>query len=185
MNLSAAADEQTTSNVRERLLLTDRNGLERRFTQAVTAHRDAMFRLARSMLRHDWDAEDAVSDALEKAWVAVGKLRSWDSVRPWLLRITYRCCLTVQSRRQRELPRMPDALEALAGGQPDEIPMWMYLEQLPEKARVVMHLRHAEGLPIDDIARVLRLPRGTVSARLSRAHKALADMLRKEDEPDG
>lgn len=154
--------------------------LEQAFTQAILAHRDAMFRLARNVLRNSWEAEDAVSDAIEQAWRAAGKLRNWDSVRPWLMRITYRCSL-MRLRKARETPQEPQVVEALLGSAPEQTPMWMYLEQLPEKSRVVLHLRHAEGLPIDEIARVLRLPRGTVSARLSRAHKALADLLRKEE----
>jgi len=154
--------------------------LEQAFTQAILAHRDAMFRLARNVLRNSWEAEDAVSDAIEQAWRAAGKLRNWDSVRPWLMRITYRCSLT-RLRKARETPQEPQVMEALLGSAPEQTPMWMYLEQLPEKSRVVLHLRHAEGLPIDEIARVLRLPRGTVSARLSRAHKALADLLQKEE----
>ena len=154
--------------------------LEQAFTQAILAHRDAMFRLARNVLRNSWEAEDAVSDAIEQAWRAAGKLRNWDSVRPWLMRITYRCSLT-RLRKARETPQEPQVMEALLGSAPEQTPMWMYLEQLPENSRVVLHLRHAEGLPIDEIARVLRLPRGTVSARLSRAHKALADLLQKEE----
>jgi len=154
--------------------------LEQAFTQAILAHRDAMFRLARNVLRNSWEAEDAVSDAIEQAWREAGKLRNWDSVRPWLMRITYRCSLT-RLRKARETPQEPQVMEALLGSAPEQTPMWMYLEQLPEKSRVVLHLRHAEGLPIDEIARVLRLPRGTVSARLSRAHKALADLLQKEE----
>lgn len=155
-------------------------GLEQAFTQAVLAHRDAMFRLARNVLRNSWDAEDAVSDAIEQAWRAAGALRSWDSVRPWLMRIAYRCSLS-RLRRARELPQEPQTMEALMGSRSDATPLWMYLEQLPQKARVVMHLRHAEGLPIDEIARVLRLPRGTVSSRLSRAERALAEKLRQEE----
>ncbi len=155
--------------------------LEQAFTQAILDNRDAMFRLSRNMLRNSWEAEDAVSDAMEAAWRAFPKLRSLDSAKPWLMRITYRCSLN-RLRRRRETPQEPQMLETLMGGQPEETPMWMYLEQLPEKARVVMHLRHAEGMPIDQMARVLGVPRGTVSSRLSRAQRLLADLLRKEDQ---
>jgi RNA polymerase sigma-70 factor (ECF subfamily) len=156
--------------------------MEQRFIAAVREHRTAMFRLARSMLRKDWDAEDAVSEAMEKAWHRIHSLRDWNSARPWLLRITYRCCLEIQKKRNQELPLEDASLQLMAGGYTDETPLWIYLEALPEKGRVVMHLRYAEGLPIQEIAKVLRLPRGTVSARISRATKQLRNMIEKEEQ---
>ncbi len=165
-------------------LHTEQN-TEQRFVAAIRDHREAMFRLARSMLRQDWDAEDAVSDAMERAWRRVDSLRDWHHVRQWLLRITYRCCLEIQRKRKRELPQDQGVLQLMAGGAQDETPLWMYLEALPNKSRVVMHLRFAEGLPIDAIAAVLRLPRGTVSARISRATKQLRGMIDKEEQRHG
>lgn len=168
---------------REAALQKDQGQAEQ-FTQAVRAHRDAMFRLARGMLRNDWDAQDAVSEAIGKAWRAYGNLRDPDRSRPWLLRICYRCCLQIQGKR-REEPQAPERMELLAGGAPEETPMWMYLDMLPMKARLVMQLRYQEGLPIDEIARVLHLPRGTVSARLSRAVQQLRQIITKEEQAHG
>jgi len=158
---------------------------EQRFVAAIREYREAMFRLSRSMLRKDWDAEDAVSDAMEKAWTRIASLRDWNSIRPWLLRITYRCSLEIQKKRNRELPQEQEALQMMAERGSDETPLWMYLEALPEKGRVAMHLRYAENLTIDEIALVLRLPRGTVSARLSRAIKQLREMIEKEEQLHG
>ena len=56
----------------------------------------------------------------------------------------------------------------------------MYLDTLPQHMRVILTLRYGENLPIDEIAHMLRIPRGTVSARLTRAKRKLAEQLGKE-----
>lgn len=155
------------------------------FAQAVLRERDAMFRLARGVLRNDWDAQDSVSETIERAWAGLPQLRDWGRMRPWLLRICYRCCLQAQKHRAREQALDPVDVERLAGSSPEETPLWVYLELLPQKGRLVMLLRYQEGLPIDEIARVLGLPRGTVSARLSRATKQLREIILKEEAGHG
>lgn len=62
-----------------------------RFTEAVKAHSSAMFRCARTLLGSDADAEDAVSEAVLKAWQAWGNLRKPKAVKTWLLKITVNC----------------------------------------------------------------------------------------------
>lgn len=159
--------------------------VEHQFIQAVREHWDAMFRLARSILRNDWDAEDAVSDAIENAWKALATLRDWQAMRPWLLRITYRCSLSIHRKRKQELPQEQEAIAALVKSKEEGTPLWMYLEALPPKGRVVMQLRYAEGPPLNEIATVLRLPRGTVSARICRATRQLKEMLENEEQCHG
>ena len=58
------------------------------FAAAVTAYGRAMFRAARACTDSDADAEDAVGEAVLRAWKAYGGLKSSAALRPWLIRIT-------------------------------------------------------------------------------------------------
>jgi RNA polymerase sigma-70 factor (ECF subfamily) len=51
------------------------------------------------------------------------------------------------------------------------------IEQLPENYRRIIRLRHNEDMEYEEIARVLKLPMGTVKVHLHRARAALARML--------
>jgi len=53
------------------------------------------------------------------------------------------------------------------------------VEALPVKYRIVLTLRDIQGLPYDEISRVLKISQGTVDSRLHRARK----MLRKKLAP--
>ena len=55
------------------------------------------------------------------------------------------------------------------------------LDMLPENHRLVMTLRYGENMSLDEIAAALRMPKGSVSSRLSRARALLAEKLREEE----
>ena len=59
-----------------------------RFVEAIRQNRAGMFCVARMMLRSDSDAEEAVADATERAYAHLYALRNWQSIRPWLMRIS-------------------------------------------------------------------------------------------------
>ena len=66
--------------------------------------RVSLLRLAVSIVGNGHDAEDAVSSAIMKAMTHADDLRSPDSLKPWVMRITARCCYDLLRRRGRETP---------------------------------------------------------------------------------
>ena len=62
-----------------------------RFVQAVGENSRAMFRAARAVLDSDADAEDAVGEAVLRAWQSWDRLRARGAVRAWLLKIAVNC----------------------------------------------------------------------------------------------
>lgn len=157
--------------------------LDERFVLALKEHREGMYRVAYTMLRTVHDAQDAVSTATIKAYANLRSLRDWDSIRPWLLRITVNCAHQTLRRRKKEQP--VDFLQHPSQQEPmEETPFWMYVQQLPDDLRLVLTLRFGEDLPLNEVARILRLPKGTVSSRISRAKQKLREELLKEEQPD-
>jgi RNA polymerase sigma-70 factor (ECF subfamily) len=55
------------------------------------------------------------------------------------------------------------------------------VDRLPDDMRLILTLRFGEDLPVAEIARILRLPVGTVSSRISRAKQRLREDLIKEE----
>ena len=64
--------------------------------------RAALLRLAMSILKRPQDAEDAVSDAIVRAFERLDTLRNDAAVRAWLMKITVRCCYERARRSRRE-----------------------------------------------------------------------------------
>lgn len=151
------------------------------FAAAVTAHSRSMFRAARALLDGDADAEDAVGEAVLRAWRSWGRLRDPARVKPWLMKITVNCARE-QRRKYGRVTPMAD-LEALAGAAEEEPVsiLWEAVLRLPEEQRAAVALFYYEDLTEAETAKVLGAPVGTVKSRLSRARSRLRALLREED----
>ena len=154
-----------------------------RFAEAVSAYGPAMFRAARALLDSDADAEDAVGEAVLRAWQAYGGLRRPASLRPWLIKITVNCAYEHRRRCGRVIP--VDDLEGVAGAAEDRPceGLWDAVCALPPEGRAVVTLFYYEDMTVAQIARALNVPAGTVKSRLSRARDRLRALLSEEGEP--
>lgn len=152
------------------------------FTQAVTEHSRAMFRAARAILDCDADAEDAVGQAVLLAWQSRGKLREEGAARAWLVKIAVNCAQRLRQKNGRML--YFDDLEQIAGSGTDRQyhELWEAVLALPPESRAVVVLFYYEDQTVEQIAKTLKIPRGTVKSRLSRAREKLRTMLCEEAE---
>ena len=158
--------------------MQDGNERNQRFSQTVETMRGSMFRVARGMVRSDADAEDAVSAATVTAYEHLDRLRNPAALPGYLMRCTVNACHAILRRRKREITS--EDLSLLSPGCHMETPMWMYVANLPEKFRLPILLRYGEGISLDDTARILRIPKGTVSSRCSRGLDILKQQLTEE-----
>ncbi len=157
--------------------------------QLVVDHGDAVFRLAFSVVRDRALAEDVTQDTMLKAWIALPTFRGDSSMRGWVMRIAHNTAIsTVRSRRAFvtdpvDLPEAVDEPERLPEQRVENSQVMDDFEQaldlLDDLSRSVVVLREIEGLPYDEIARLLDVPLPTVKTRLLRARRKLASALRE------
>src|SRR5215208_4171875 len=97
---------QTTSPVREQdLLERARGGDEGAFGELAESYRSELQAHCYRMLGSVHDAEDALQDALLRAWRGLARFEGRSSLRAWLYRIATNTCLDVVARRpKRVLP---------------------------------------------------------------------------------
>ena len=151
------------------------------FAAAVTEHSRRMFRAARSVLDSDADAEDAVGQAVLQAWQSLDKLRDKDAVRPWLVKIAVNCAYA-QRRKHGGVVYLEDlSEEPTAPEAPRYDGLWEAVCALPPDRRAAGVLFYYEDMSVEQIAKCLGVPKGTVKSRLSRARKQLKEMLCDEE----
>jgi RNA polymerase sigma-70 factor (ECF subfamily) len=153
------------------------------FEQIVAIHRQIAFRTAYLVTGNAAEAEDAVQDALIKAWRAMGRFRPGAPVRPWLLKIVVnesRNRLRAAGRRaSHELRLLPEPPRE--GPEPGERERLLgALAALREDDRLVISCRYLLDLSEQETAAALGVRRGTVKSRLSRALARLRDELGEE-----
>jgi RNA polymerase sigma-70 factor (sigma-E family) len=141
----------------------------------------ALVRLARGVLRDPYQAEDVVQDVLAKALVQWGRVSSADDPDAYVRRMVVNACTSWFRRAARRefahdaatLPERP--LADPTDGVDERDRVVALLRRLPIKQRAALVLRHYEGLPDAEIARMLGS--SEVSVRTN-AHRGLATLRR-------
>ena len=145
------------------------------FAARVVEMRDTLYRVAASLLRREVDREDAVSEAIAKALVKLPGLRSPEAFQAWMVRILINECYNVIRRSKREISvdTVPDVYFAPE----DSKELFKAFLELEEKYRLPMVLHYVEGYGVEEVARMLRRPEGTIKSQLMRGRKMLRDAL--------
>ena len=145
---------------------------------AVDQQIPALRRYAFALTRDHHAADDLVQDCLERALSAWSRRRA-DDPRAWLfaiLRNTYLSAYRTRSRRGAPLSIDDVAEPALPSSQESGLQArdaLAALDRLPEDHRSILLLIGVEDLSYVEAARVLGVPIGTVTSRLSRARQQL------------
>src|SRR5689334_15526904 len=143
-------------------------------------------RLAQQLLRHPEDAEEAVQEAMIRAWRARDDCRAPAARTAWLLQITRREAFRVAERRRRlrdreQLDSQDGELVSIRQCELDGVESKVSFDQalrlLQPHDRDLVRLRYAEDLTQEQLAARLALPEGTVKVRLHRARERLRKAL--------
>ena len=163
-------------------------GSREAFDELVRRYRRSVYNLVRALTGGDDDAEDLVQDVFVRAFRAIDGFRGDSAFKSWLYRIAVNVVHThLQRRRTREpfssgrggdasLSDVPDA-DDLESAVVRRQAIERALASLPEQLRVLVVLRDVHGLKYDEIAKIVKSPRGTVESRLFRARQQLRPML--------
>lgn len=138
-----------------------------------------LYRVSRTVLRSDEDCADAVQEALLKAWRNLGTLRRPEYFRTWLVRIVLNECYSL-CRRYRFTAPLEAADQGVCQDADGALDLRAAIFALPERLRVAVVLVYVEGFSIEETARTLALPQGTVKSRLARGRAKLAKWIQTE-----
>ena len=172
------------------------------FRAIMKQHNRRLYRIARSILRDDSEAEDAVQEAYVNAFAHLEAFRGNSSLATWLSRITMNEALGRLRRKRKTVD-----LEAFKGQRTEaeiiQFPQTATsndpertmaqreilqlveraIENLPEIFRIVFVTRVIEGMSVEETADLLGLKAKTVKTRLHRARRLVREQLDKQIGP--
>lgn len=153
------------------------------FLDMIRDNKAAFFRASYSFLLNKEDAEDAVSNAVLKAYTHLSDLRSTRKMKAWFYGILVNECKDML-RKQKQISYVSYETEEVdieKTGPNEEMPdLYRYICQSEPVFREVIILFYFAGFNGKEIARMLDVPEGTVKSRLSRAKKKLKNFIEKE-----
>ena len=182
-----------------RLVMGAKQGDHQSFEALVDRYMGRALTVATGYLGDRHEALDLVQEAFYRVYRSLDRFRDGEPFAPWFWRILRNACLNHLDRRRhrralsiharddddRDLPLPAGSLEPDAQAETNETKrvFWQMLEQLPQKHREILLLRHFEELDYAQMAAVLQIPIGTVMSRLFHARQKLRALM--EDHMEG
>ena len=169
--------------------------------QMMRRYNQTLYRTARSILKDDTEAEDAVQEAYVLAYHAMNQFRGDAKLSTWLIRIVANEALGRLRKRSRraemidlsgnlnEVEQSSEASEEeMNTHSPERAAMRAEtrrlienkISQLPDAFRTVFMLRGIEELTVSEVAVCLSIPEATVRTRYFRAKGLLREALARE-----
>jgi RNA polymerase sigma-70 factor (ECF subfamily) len=178
---------------------------EHAFELLMRRHNQMLYRIARSILRDDAEAEDAVQDAYLAAFRNIAGFRGGARLSTWLARIVINESYGLLRKRKRAGVVLPfsaqsdprsagerDAEEGVmteaSSEQPDAAAsrgevrrlLERNIDALPDQFRTAFVLREVEEMSVDEAAACLGVPAATVRTRTFRARALLREAMARE-----
>jgi RNA polymerase sigma-70 factor, ECF subfamily len=150
--------------------------------QLLNRYETRVFRMALTFLKDPARAEEVAQEIFLKLWQALPAYNGRASPGTWLYTIARNTCLSA-SRSDSFRKTLPlDATPGPVIASPaviSDMELAQSIEQLPEIQRVVITLFYLQEKRVDEVARMLGIPEGTVKSHLRRARLALREMMKE------
>ncbi len=153
------------------------------FTELVLESEVSMYRIAKSILVRECDCEDAVQEAVLKAYENLNSLHEERYFKTWLTRILINEARRIRKSQARLLLLEDSAVESIDvehNRLNERSELYDAVMRLKLKIRITVVLHYIEGYSVEETAKILRVPTGTVKSRLHSGRT----LLRKELEDE-
>jgi len=180
----------------QRITAGDQNAFE----LLMRRHNQMLYRTARSILKDDAEAEDAVQEGYLLAYRAMGRFRGDAKLSTWLVRIVANEAIARFRKRGRSAEVIQldgdsttehdpeDSMSESKSERPEHAAsraqtrrlLEAKIDELPDAFRTVFVLRAIEEFSVEETAAALDIPDATVRTRFFRAKSLLREALSKE-----
>lgn len=164
------------------------------FTTQIVPLKHKLFRFALRITGDGPEAEDVVQEVMEKIWVkrhdeATATVNNWEA---WCMTMTRNLSIDKTRSKHRSVGSLPEKFELKGSARTPQqeaetretfATIGQLMTQLPEKQRLVMHLRDIEEQSYDEISLALGISLEDVKVSLHRARKAMRDKLTAHEKP--
>lgn len=147
--------------------------------QMIIAGTDDFHRVAKSILKIEMDCEDAVQEAIIKAFAKIDTLREDRYAKTWFTRILINECYAILRRRSRE-SAYNEAISPQEARQNNYSDLYQKMMALDMDYRIPIVLYYMNQYTIKEIGMMLDLKESAVKMRLNRARKMLRRMYEEE-----
>ena len=171
-------------------------GNEKAFESLLKKYRNLVFSIMLKMVRNKQEAEDLTQEAFMKAFSSLSTFNDEFAFSTWLMKIASNNCIDFLRKRKLKTYSIHEPINYKDEKIEIDIPdhdagperiliqgersrmIEEAINELPERYRYVVILRHKEEKSYEEIAEIMNLPLGTVKAQIFRAREILNKKLK-------
>jgi RNA polymerase sigma factor (sigma-70 family) len=158
------------------------------FSQVLEEYQKKVYSIIRKMVIEHDDTDDLVQEVFLKVWTHIDDFKSDSKLFTWIYRIAVNESLNFLRRKRRftlfdrNNEDLREKLTTQMSPDADEIQLKLQkaILQLPDKQRVVFHLKYFEELSYDEMAEVTDTSIGALKASYHHAVKKIEEWLQKD-----
>lgn len=152
------------------------------YTCLVKKYIDTVFRLALSYTKSPTDAEDIVQDVFFALYREKRRFETEEHIRHWLIRVTVNQCKKWHRSPWRKHISFSEYAAGMVDSGESAREILDAVMALPKKYRLPIYLYYYEEYSTEEIAEILKIPKGTVCSNLSRGRELLKIELQEGEE---
>ena len=157
------------------------------FNLLIRKYQQKVYGLIRKMVIDHADADDLTQETFIKVWQHLGEFRGDSQLFTWIYRIASNECFNFLNKKKRRFFTPLDDVDYELEGKVDADPelsadeiqnkLQKAILRLPEKQRLVFHLRYYDEMPYEQMAEVTGTSEGALKASYHHAVRKIEDFL--------
>ncbi len=149
------------------------------FTCLVKTYIDTVFRIALSYTKHPQEAEDITQNVFFALLREKKPFETEAHIKHWLIRVTINECKKKLRSPWRSVLPLEDCRISFPAQENSDL--YDAVMDLPVKYRMPIYLHYYENYSTEEIAKLLRMPKGTVCSNLKRGREQLKQAVQEDD----
>ena len=151
-----------------------KNGDVNEIGNLIIENTQSMYRVAFGILKNDEEIYDAISNTTIIVFEKIYTLKKEEFFKTWLIRILINECYKIYNQNKKIVYLENLNQESIAyNDKYSNFELKNYIKKLDPDFKEIVMLYYFEDFSVKDIAKILKIPEGTVKSRLSRAGKEL------------
>lgn len=156
-----------------------KNGDKEAFIELINENRLNIYRVAKGILKNEYDIEDAIQNTVIKAFEKISTLKNDNFFRTWIIRILINECNDILKKNKRVVSLEGNIEKEKYDDKYENMDLTNAVSSLNEDLRNITVLYYFEDMSTVEIAKFLGIPEGTVRSRLSRAREKLRERMKE------
>lgn len=160
-----------------KLVKKSKKGNDIAFSTLIKNYEKDLYRVAIAITKNNEDALDCIQETILKAYTNIKNLRQEKYFKTWLIKILINQCNYIVEKNRKSSNCFNENIHNSYMDNSAEIEIKSIINNLEEELKILIILYYYEDMGISDISEILKIPKGTIKSRLSRARGKLKEMI--------